>query len=130
MEEISITKKKKRKVRISLLLLQLSSTEPLTQYIFFISIATCMFIVLAYYLSQHFVDGVSISEPDRVRYLPNQPKVRFNQFSGYISVDDVQQRQLFYYFVEAVPNPASKPIVLWLSGGKFGIVIVNFMLCI
>lgn len=82
-----------------------------------ISIATCIFIVLAYSLRQQFVDRVLISEPDRVRYLPGQPKVRFNQFSGYISVDDVQHRKLFYYFAEAVSNPASKPIVLWLSGG-------------
>ncbi|KAK2396496.1 serine carboxypeptidase [Trifolium repens] len=82
-----------------------------------VAIATSIVIMLAYFLSQHLVDRVLIFEPDRVRNLPGQPKVRFNQYSGYISVDHVQSRKLFYYFVEASSNPASKPIVLWLSGG-------------
>lgn len=54
---------------------------------------------------------------DKIDRLPGQPKVTFQQFSGYITVDDNQHRALFYYFAEAQTNPSSKPLVLWLNGG-------------
>lgn len=59
----------------------------------------------------------SLSLPDMVVRLPGQPQVGFRQFSGYVEVDDQQERALFYYFVEAEADPASKPLVLWLNGG-------------
>ncbi|XP_038880709.1 serine carboxypeptidase-like 45 isoform X3 [Benincasa hispida] len=54
---------------------------------------------------------------DKIISLPGQPPVEFHQFSGYIHVDDQKHRALFYYFVEAEIDPASKPLVLWLNGG-------------
>ncbi|GFP84997.1 serine carboxypeptidase-like 45 [Phtheirospermum japonicum] len=54
---------------------------------------------------------------DKISSLPGQPKVSFQQYSGYIAVDEKQKRWYFYYFVEAENDPASKPIVLWLNGG-------------
>ncbi|XWS54067.1 hypothetical protein CRYUN_Cryun10bG0057200 [Craigia yunnanensis] len=54
---------------------------------------------------------------DRVTWLPGQPKVEFQQYSGYVTVDEKKQRALFYYFAEAEVDPASKPLVLWLNGG-------------
>ncbi|KAK9987101.1 hypothetical protein SO802_032052 [Lithocarpus litseifolius] len=54
---------------------------------------------------------------DRITSLPGQPQVSFQQFSGYVTVDEKQQRSLFYYFVEAETQPASKPLALWLNGG-------------
>jgi len=59
-----------------------------------------------------------VSEADKVICLPDQPEVDFQQFSGYITVDEVNQRSLFYYFVESEVDAASKPVVLWLNGGK------------
>ncbi|KAK4374661.1 hypothetical protein RND71_005338 [Anisodus tanguticus] len=59
----------------------------------------------------------AFTHPDKITLLPGQPQVGFQQFSGYVSVDDKQQRALFYYFVEAEIDPASKPLVLWLNGG-------------
>ncbi|KAF3672465.1 Serine carboxypeptidase-like 46 [Capsicum annuum] len=59
----------------------------------------------------------ALSHPDKVIKLPGQPQVGFQQFSGYVTVDDKKQRSLFYYFVEAETDPASKPLVLWLNGG-------------
>jgi serine carboxypeptidase-like clade 2 len=56
---------------------------------------------------------------DKITSLPGQPKVAFQQFAGYITVDEKQQRALFYYFIEAKAEPASKPLVLWLTGGIF-----------
>ena len=54
---------------------------------------------------------------DRITRLPGQPKVGFQQYSGYVTVDEKKQRALFYYFAEAEVDPASKPLVLWLNGG-------------
>lgn len=59
----------------------------------------------------------SLSHPDKIVQLPGQPLVGFQQFSGYVSLDDKKQRALFYYFVEAESDPVSKPLVLWLNGG-------------
>ncbi|KAG6721440.1 hypothetical protein I3842_03G111600 [Carya illinoinensis] len=53
----------------------------------------------------------------KIKSLPGQPRVSFQQFAGFITIDEQQQRALFYYFVEAEGNPASKPLVLWLNGG-------------
>ncbi|WVZ05834.1 hypothetical protein V8G54_019180 [Vigna mungo] len=59
----------------------------------------------------------SFPEADKVKHLPEQSPVSFQQFAGYVPVDDNDQRALFYYFVEAQRNPSSKPLVLWLNGG-------------
>ncbi|XP_010055744.2 serine carboxypeptidase-like 45 [Eucalyptus grandis] len=59
----------------------------------------------------------TISDADKIASLPGQPKVSFSQYAGYITVDEKQQRALFYYFTEAEADPALKPLVLWLNGG-------------
>lgn len=54
--------------------------------------------------------------------LPGQPLSKasmFKQYAGYINVDRMNGRSLFYYFVEAIHEPSSKPLVLWLNGGTF-----------
>ncbi|XP_061358868.1 serine carboxypeptidase-like 45 isoform X2 [Gastrolobium bilobum] len=64
------------------------------------------------------LEGVSsVPEADKISTLPGQPPVKFVQYSGYITVDEQQQRAMFYYFAEAEDDPASKPLVLWLAGG-------------
>ncbi|KHN30342.1 Serine carboxypeptidase-like 45, partial [Glycine soja] len=59
----------------------------------------------------------SVPEADKISNLLVQPHVKFQQYSGYITVDNQNQRALFYYFVEAETDPTSKPVVLWLNGG-------------
>ncbi|KAF7016337.1 unnamed protein product [Triticum aestivum] len=54
---------------------------------------------------------------DKITALPGQPPVSFAQYSGYVEVDAVRKRSLFYYFAEAELDPATKPLVLWLNGG-------------
>ncbi|KAJ8476255.1 hypothetical protein OPV22_019982 [Ensete ventricosum] len=54
---------------------------------------------------------------DMITKLPGQPPVSFQQFSGYITVDQLDRRALFYYFAEAEVDPSTKPLVLWLNGG-------------
>ncbi|KAL5582164.1 hypothetical protein UlMin_014606 [Ulmus minor] len=56
-------------------------------------------------------------EADRIVSLPGQPKVSFQQFSGYVTVNRVAGRALFYWLTEALHKPLSKPLVVWLNGG-------------
>ncbi|KAG8380476.1 hypothetical protein BUALT_Bualt06G0019300 [Buddleja alternifolia] len=57
-------------------------------------------------------------ERDRIIKLPGQPSnVSFNQYSGYVTVDEKAGRALFYWLIEATKKPGSKPLVLWLNGG-------------
>ena len=69
----------------------------------------------------------SLSKADKIVALPGQPKVSFQHFSGYITVDEKKQRALFYYFVEAETMPASKPLVLWLNGGELKFAKIQFL---
>jgi len=54
---------------------------------------------------------------DRILALPGQPKVSFQQFSGYVTVNKLAGRALFYWLTEAAQNPLTKPLVIWLNGG-------------
>ncbi|KAG9157710.1 hypothetical protein Leryth_021223 [Lithospermum erythrorhizon] len=57
-------------------------------------------------------------EADRIVALPGQPKVSFQQFSGYVTVNQAAGRALFYWLTEAdVLDPLNKPLVIWLNGG-------------
>ncbi|CAB4264126.1 unnamed protein product [Prunus armeniaca] len=74
-------------------------------------------LVLLHVTSSSMKARASLSELDRIALLPGQPQVGFQQYSGYVTVDEKKQRALFYYFAEAEIDPASKPLVLWLNGG-------------
>ncbi|KAL3621175.1 hypothetical protein CASFOL_036087 [Castilleja foliolosa] len=54
---------------------------------------------------------------DKIDKLLGQPDVKFNQYSGYVTVDPEAGRALFYYFAEAPNDSSTKPLVLWLNGG-------------
>ncbi|CAN6196227.1 unnamed protein product [Urochloa humidicola] len=57
-------------------------------------------------------------EADRIVALPGQPpRVNFEQYAGYVTVNEEHGRELFYYFVESPYDAASKPLLLWLNGG-------------
>lgn len=59
-------------------------------------------------------------EADKIKTLPGQPQgVDFDQYAGYVTVDPNAGRALFYYFVESPQNSSTKPLVLWLNGGKY-----------
>ncbi|XP_015892154.3 serine carboxypeptidase 24 [Ziziphus jujuba] len=61
--------------------------------------------------------GPKQREIDRISVLPGQPPVPFNQFSGYVTVNEQDGRALFYWLTEATTFPEKKPLVLWLNGG-------------
>ncbi|CAM0951735.1 unnamed protein product [Alopecurus aequalis] len=63
-------------------------------------------------------NSVSGKAADKITALPGQPQgVDFNQYGGYVTVDEENGRALFYYFVEAPTDATEKPLVLWLNGG-------------
>ncbi|KAL4353438.1 hypothetical protein GQ457_06G036350 [Hibiscus cannabinus] len=77
-----------------------------------------MAIALVILLELCFFMGIESSLADRIVRLPGQPSnLSFQHFSGYVAVDYNKHKSLFYYFVEAETDPASKPLVLWLNGG-------------
>ncbi|KAG2643900.1 hypothetical protein PVAP13_2KG354800 [Panicum virgatum] len=63
-------------------------------------------------------DQSALKAADKIPALPGQPKgVDFDQYGGYVTVDEKNGRALFYYFVEAPQDASSKPLLLWLNGG-------------
>lgn len=74
------------------------------------------FLLLPICLSSFLED----QERDRIIELPGQPgHVGFDQYSGYVTVNQQAGRALFYWLVEAPKStgPESGPLVLWLNGG-------------
>jgi serine carboxypeptidase-like clade 2 len=49
--------------------------------------------------------------------------VAFAQYAGYVAVSEASGRALFYWLTEAAAAAAAatKPLVLWLNGGKLSI---------
>eukprot|EP01018_Ginkgo_biloba_P035386 Gb_11699 [translate_table: standard] len=75
----------------------------------------CRMLILL--LLQHAAQGHDDQEADRVKRLPGQPKVSFDQYAGYVTVNHDDGRALFYWLTEATKASSSKPLVLWLNGG-------------
>ncbi|XP_024530915.1 serine carboxypeptidase 24 isoform X2 [Selaginella moellendorffii] len=78
-------------------------------------ISTALFVLLAGYAKY----VTSSKECDRVHYLPGSDAnlYHFDQYAGYVTVNQSAGRALFYWFTQATHDPASKPLVLWLNGG-------------
>ncbi|KDP38717.1 hypothetical protein JCGZ_04070 [Jatropha curcas] len=69
-------------------------------------------------VASSLTEPLAQQELDRVWELPGQNfNVSFAHYSGYVTVNEESGRALFYWFIEAVEDPASKPLVLWLNGG-------------
>nr|CAB3457276.1 unnamed protein product [Digitaria exilis] len=58
-------------------------------------------------------DQSALKAADKITSLPGQPDgVDFDQYGGYITVDETNGRALFYYFVEAPQDASTKPLLL------------------
>lgn len=61
---------------------------------------------------------VAASASDLIVNLPNfnasQWNVTFNQYAGYVTVDQAHGRNLFYWMQESLNSPATDPLVLWV----------------
>lgn len=58
---------------------------------------------------------------DDARKLANVTEPEITQFvesySGYLTVNDTYQSNLFFWYFKAKENPISAPVILWLQGG-------------
>ncbi|CAA3001038.1 serine carboxypeptidase-like 25 [Olea europaea subsp. europaea] len=81
-----------------------------------VSVSVIAILLLALHVSSNYTEEEE--ESDRIEALPGQPKVTFQQFSGYVTVNEVAGRALFYWLTEAVQDPLEKPLVVWLNGGR------------
>ena len=50
----------------------------------------------------------------------------FNHSSGYLSTGTSRDTHLFYWYHEAVADPKSKPLLLWLNGGPGASSLLGF----
>ncbi|PAV76124.1 hypothetical protein WR25_26417 [Diploscapter pachys] len=57
------------------------------------------------------------SSPVQITNLPGAPSVSFKQYAGYYAVGDSKSDMLHYWFVESQNNPATDPVLVWLTGG-------------
>ncbi|KAJ0792650.1 putative carboxypeptidase D [Helianthus annuus] len=69
-------------------------------------------------------------ENDKIQKLPGQPYVKFDQYGGYVTVNETAGRAFYYYFVEAEKSKESLPLLLWLNGGNIVICILSSFLVI
>lgn len=79
----------------------------------------CLFLLNSFVGICHCVSNVD-QVKDRISYLPGQPQnAGFDQYSGYVTVNEKAGRALFYWLTEAPKDrrPESRPLVLWLNGG-------------
>ncbi|XP_021822226.1 serine carboxypeptidase-like 18 isoform X2 [Prunus avium] len=66
-----------------------------------------------------FLDGpIIVASKSTIDTLPGfSGDLPFKLETGYVGVGDLDDVQLFYYFVESERSPKEDPLVLWLTGG-------------
>jgi len=66
---------------------------------------------------------------DQIINLPGAEnlKIPFNQFSGYLSVPGVATKNLHYWMVESLSNPATDPVAFWTNGGPGCSGLIGFL---
>lgn len=70
---------------------------------------------------------------DQITSLPGtesiQSQITFNQFSGYLSIPgkNTAPKQIHYWFVESMQNPATDPLAFWTNGGPGCSGLIGFL---
>uniref|UniRef100_A0A5B7BNM3 Carboxypeptidase n=1 Tax=Davidia involucrata TaxID=16924 RepID=A0A5B7BNM3_DAVIN len=93
---------------------------PISMYLHLLLVLTFTIVGVAsarFEPSQLSHEVLAQQEADRVAGLPGQPPVTFQQYAGYVTVNESHGRALFYWFFEATQKPEKKPLLLWFNGG-------------
>ncbi|KAF5203786.1 Serine carboxypeptidase-like, partial [Thalictrum thalictroides] len=76
------------------------------------------FICLHHLLLLLVVSATVVVSKSIVRSLPGfDGPLPFDLKTGYVSVGESNEVQLFYYFVKSENNPTKDPLILWITGG-------------
>jgi hypothetical protein len=68
----------------------------------------------------------SDERPDLITELPGlyfDPG--FEQYAGYLTVDEIHGRNLFYWYFDSQNDPDNDPVVLWTNGGEYLFYIID-----
>uniref|UniRef100_A0ACD5W972 Uncharacterized protein n=1 Tax=Avena sativa TaxID=4498 RepID=A0ACD5W972_AVESA len=78
-----------------------------------------LFLLLCFFPALlHFVSTEADAAPTLVTTLPGfDGALPFRLETGYVTVDEENGAELFYYFIESEGDPRRDPVVLWLTGG-------------
>ncbi|KAI5399880.1 Serine carboxypeptidase-like 27 [Lathyrus oleraceus] len=85
---------------------------------YYYSIIFCVVLFLS--IENSLASSIEDQKRDRISWLPGQPEnVEFEQYSGYVTVNEQNGRALFYWLTEAPLSrrPNLRPLVLWLNDG-------------
>ncbi|KAM0853648.1 hypothetical protein ACQ4PT_050941 [Festuca glaucescens] len=83
-----------------------------------VSMASSPFLLLLALVLLLFSVTIAAPENHFVAQLPGfHGAFPSKHYSGYVTVDESNDRRLFYYLVLSERAPATDPVVLWLNGG-------------
>jgi serine carboxypeptidase-like clade 2 len=60
---------------------------------------------------------ISLGKSDPIISLPDYSGPNVTQYSGYITVDQKEEKALFYWLIESLESPSTAPLVVWYQGG-------------
>ncbi|XP_036617382.1 probable serine carboxypeptidase CPVL isoform X2 [Trichosurus vulpecula] len=67
-----------------------------------------------------YIKSGKIQEGKQLSLVSPLPGVNVKSYSGYLTVNETYNSNLFFWFFPAQENPGDAPVVLWLQGGPGG----------